>query len=60
MSILFHHCKELKECISEVERIKETGVSDDSNSSKNKELTIKEEVPTNLDGYFIRNNAIYK
>jgi hypothetical protein len=39
MSILFHHYKEFKECISEVERI-EARVN---NSSKNKELTKKEE-----------------
>src|SRR5215217_739189 len=54
MSILFHHYKELTECISEVERIQ-----DRANSKKNKRLTIKEEgeeiVPTTLDSYFIRN-----
>jgi hypothetical protein len=60
MSILFHHYKELKECISEVERI-EAKVS----SNKKKEwFTIKgeeekeerkEEMPTILDGYFIQN-----
>jgi hypothetical protein len=37
MSILFHHYKELKQGISEVERIEEARV----NSSKNKELTKK-------------------
>jgi hypothetical protein len=57
MSILFHHYKELKECISEVELLE-----DRVNSSKKKEwLTIKEEVPaTTLDGYFTNNNANFK
>jgi hypothetical protein len=49
MSILFHHYKELKECISEVESIK-TKVY-----ANNKELTIKEEeAPSTLDSYFRR------
>jgi hypothetical protein len=55
MSILFHHYKELKECISEVEQMEETRVSY-NNSSIGK----KEEVPTTLESYFIRNNAIYE
>ena len=43
ISILFHHYKELKECMSEVERIGETSRAiDSSSSSKDKELTIKE------------------
>jgi hypothetical protein len=54
MSILFHHYKELKECISDVERIEGK-----VNSSKKKELTKKEEekleyeeeIPTTLDSY---------
>jgi hypothetical protein len=62
LSILFHHhYKELKECISEVERI-EAKV----NSSKKKEWSTKKEeeeekqqekkkVPTTLDGWFIKN-----
>jgi hypothetical protein len=58
MSILFHHYKELKECISEVEGIEKARVGD--NSSRNKELAIKEEEPTTLDSYFIRNNTNYK
>jgi hypothetical protein len=56
MAILFHHYKELKECKSEIERMQEARVSY-NNSSKNKELTIKEEVPTSLASYFVRNNA---
>ncbi len=58
ISILFHHYKELKECKSEVERIQESRVSD-NNSSKN-ELTIREEVPTTLDVYFIQNGLTFK
>jgi hypothetical protein len=63
ISILFHHYKELKECIAEVKEIEEGQV----NHSKKKEegwLTIKEEeeeqetqkqkeeILTTLDGYF--------
>jgi hypothetical protein len=58
ISILFYHYKELKECISEVERI-EAKVS----SKKKEWLTIKEEeMPTTvtLDGYFIYNKANFK
>jgi len=54
MSILLYHYKELTECISEVERI-EARVN---NSKKKEWLTKKEEVPTTLDSYFIKNNAI--
>jgi hypothetical protein len=60
MSILFHHYKELKECISEVERIEEAWLTNSSN--KNMGLTKKEEVSTTttttttLDSYFIFNN----
>jgi hypothetical protein len=39
MSILFHHSIELKECISEVERIDRDTIT----NSMDKELTIKEE-----------------
>ena len=59
ISILFHHYKELKECISEVKQIEEASSRATTNSS-NDELTKKEEdVPTTttLDGYFIHNNA---
>jgi hypothetical protein len=59
MSIVFHHFKQLTECIEQVEWI------EDRVNSKNKGLTIKEEekqeekeeVPTTLDSYFISNNA---
>ena len=60
MSILFHHYKELKKYISEVERI------DTKVYTKNKGLTIKEEkakeeAPTpTLDGYFTKNNVNFK
>jgi hypothetical protein len=45
ISIRFHHYKELKECISEVERIEQPTSSrdTDSKSSKKEWLTIKEE-----------------
>jgi hypothetical protein len=64
ISILLHHCKELKECISEVELI-ETKVS----SSKKKEwLTIKgeeeekkqETCAATLEDYFVQNSTNYK
>ena len=60
--------KELKECMSEVERIEEAGRAANTNSSKNKELLKekkeeeeqeeKEQIPIrSLDGYFIQSNA---
>jgi hypothetical protein len=67
ISILFHHYKELKECISEVKQLE--GKVNSSNSSKNKEeLTImkeeeerQEEVSIDtLDGYIIQNNVNFK
>jgi hypothetical protein len=60
MSILFHHYKELKECMFEIKQLE--GKVKNSNSSKNKgELTIKkveeeqeEELPAaTLDGFFL-------
>jgi hypothetical protein len=54
MSILFHHYKELKECISEVEQIQEAStVTNDSSKKKERWLTKKEEVATTvtLDGF---------
>jgi hypothetical protein len=68
ISILFHHYKELKECVSEVERIEEEASSRaiDSSTKKIDWLRIKEEkgaedqeeqkekiLPTILDGYFL-------
>jgi hypothetical protein len=65
ISILFHHYKELKECIAEVEQIKEASRA--TNYSSNKKIdwfTIKEEeeytgeeeqkieLPATLNGYF--------
>ena len=59
ISILFHHYKELKECISEIQQIQEASRATDS--KKKEWLTIKEEVPIDtLDGYFIQNTANYK
>jgi hypothetical protein len=56
MSILLHHYKELRECISEVERIEAR--ANDNSSKKRSGLTIKEEILTTaLDGYFIQSNA---
>jgi hypothetical protein len=64
ISILFHHYKELKECISEVEQIKEADrVTNNDSKKKERWLTEEEEgVPTivTLDGYFIHNNANFK
>ena len=54
ISILFHHYKELKECISEVEQI-EAGVS----NKQRRLMTVKEEeVPTTLDSYLISNKSL--
>ena len=74
ISILFHHYKELKECISEFEQIEEASRATDSkkkdwSTMKRKEEQEEEEIqdkkeeekmPTTLDGYFIQNNANYK
>lgn len=55
MSVLFHHYKELKECISEGERIEEK--ANRVNSSKKREGSAeKEGLPTTLCSYF--NNEI--
>jgi hypothetical protein len=48
ISILFHHYKELKKCISKVELI------ENKVCTKNTGLTKEEEVPTNLDSYFAK------
>jgi hypothetical protein len=56
ISILFHHYKELKECISEVAQIIEGGSrATDGSNKKIDWLTIKEEEmpPTSLDGYIL-------
>jgi hypothetical protein len=55
ISILFHHYKELNECISELERIEMKVYI------KNKGLTIKEEekeVPTTLHSCYFLDNEI--
>ena len=58
MSILFHHYKELKECISEVERT-ETKVNNgnDRGLTIMKEQEARQKVPT---CYFSKNNTNYK
>jgi hypothetical protein len=57
MSVLFHHYKELKECVSEVEQIEGVSSRATDDSSKNRGLTIeeeqKEEIPATLDDYFL-------
>jgi len=59
MSILFHHYKELKECISEVKEL-EGKVNSSSGSSKNKEEWTKkkeeqqEVSSTTIDSYFAK------
>jgi uncharacterized protein (DUF3084 family) len=54
MSILFHHYRQLRECICEVEQIQ----ADVSSKEKRRDLTIKEEenreLPTTLDSYFTK------
>ena len=57
ISILFHHYKELKECISEVKEIEE-GQVNQSKKNEKKWLTVKkeeqkEENPAILDGYYL-------
>jgi hypothetical protein len=67
ISILFHHYKELKECISVVEQLEEASRATDNSSSgkkldwlKKKEEGQDEKVklPATLDGYFIIYNSI--
>ena len=64
ISILFHHYKELKECISEVEQIEASSRAIDSRSKNKEWLTIreeeeqetqeqKEEIPTALGSYIL-------
>lgn len=57
ISILFHHYKELKESIAEVERI-EGKVNNSKDKGLMEEKEEKQEVSTTttLDSYFIRNN----
>jgi hypothetical protein len=63
MSILLYHFKELTKCISEVERIESRVNSRKREWSVTKkkegeeEQEVKEEVPTTLDGYFIKNDS---
>ena len=68
ISILFHHYKELKECISEVEQI-EGANSRGTDSSKKRDWLMEEEEErqeeeeapaTTLDGYFTHNNVNFK
>lgn len=66
MSILLYHYKELTSCISEVERIeaKVNSKKKEWSSTMKKEDVKKEEkeeeMPTTLDGYFIKNNTNFK
>jgi hypothetical protein len=64
MSILFHHYKELEECITEVELIEVSSRTIDSSTKKKEWLTIreeeeqetqeqKEENPAILNGYLL-------
>jgi hypothetical protein len=50
ISILFHHYKELKECISEVEQIEAT-----TKIQKKLRIVLKEEKTLSLDGYIVNN-----
>jgi hypothetical protein len=65
ISILFHHYKELKECISEVEQMEEeTSRATESKKKewlRGKEEEKQKEMPTStLGGYFTKNNANFK
>jgi septal ring factor EnvC (AmiA/AmiB activator) len=54
MSILFHHYKELNQCIKEIEQIEEKARA---SSSKKKRLTKKEEeLSTTLDSFTAANS----
>ena len=67
ISILFHHYKELKECISEVEQIESsraTAASSDKNEQWLREKEEDEIKHTTLDGYIseqheVRNMYLY-
>jgi hypothetical protein len=50
ISILFHHYKELQECISEVEQIEAT-----TKIQKKWRIDLKEEKVLSLDGYIVNN-----
>jgi hypothetical protein len=54
ISILFHHYKELKECICEVEQLYADSRAAITNTSKNNMSIREEEVPGSLDSYFAR------
>ena len=51
MSILFHHFKELKECISEVGRIETSGYTENKRLGIMDEEEEEEEVPSTLDSF---------
>ena len=57
MSILLYHYKQLRECISEVERIEVIVNSKKKWLTKEEAKEEKEEVHATLDTYFIKNNA---
>ena len=54
ISIIFHHYKELKECISEVEQIEASRTTTADRTKK------EEEMLATLDGYFAKNKANFK
>jgi hypothetical protein len=55
MSILLYHYKQLTACISEVERI-EAKVNSKKKEWSTAKKEEKEEMPTTLDSYFVKNN----
>jgi Sec-independent protein translocase protein TatA len=72
ISILFHHYKELKECISEVKEIEEGRVNHSKKEEEEAWLTVKEqeeeeqetqeqkkEIPTTLDGYLKQRKLLF-
>ena len=48
ISILFHHCKELKECMREVDQIDAT-----TNMQDELQIDLKEAEPVGLDNYIV-------
>ena len=63
MSILLYHYKQLTACVSEVERIEakvNSKKKEWSTAKKEEKHQGKEEMPTTLDSYFVKNNKTAK
>jgi hypothetical protein len=57
MSVLFHHYRELKECINQVGQLEEARVHNKKIRGLEKKEEEKGEVPTTLDIYFTKRIA---